>query len=116
MVFNRDQRIQSALTHHFTVGHDADAITDLLELLEKMGGDEYGDATLFELEDQVPDLPRARGIHACGGFVENEEARLVNERLGEADALEHAFRITAYPTTGGTFQTREREEIMRPLL
>lgn len=47
------------------------------------------------MEDQVADVVRARGVYASGGLVEDEEAGVSDERLREADALEHAFGVAA---------------------
>jgi hypothetical protein len=44
------------------------------------------------------------GIDAGGGLVEDEEARLLDEGLGEADALEHAFRVAAEAAVAGVLE------------
>ena len=74
-----------------------------------MRGDEHGDASLFELQDEVPDFTRAGRVHARCGLIQNQKAWLVDEGLREADSLEHALGVATHPTVCGVLQSREQE-------
>ena len=91
LVFHADEIFERAFADHFASGHDADAVADFLDLLEEVRGEEDGFAAFLEVEDEVADLVRAGGVHTGGGFVKDEEAGVLDERLGEADALQHSF-------------------------
>src|SRR5262249_6196348 len=47
---------------------------------------------IAQFENQRPDVTAAERIEAGHRFVENHELRIVDERLGDADALQHALR------------------------
>ena len=66
-----------------------DAVADFLDLAEEMRAEKNGDAAVLEIENEVADFAGAGGIDAGGGFVEDQEPGLLDQRLGEADALEH---------------------------
>ena len=68
----------------------------------------------LEVEDEVADFARAGGIDAGGGFVEHEQARVVDEGLGQADALEHALGISCQAAVGGFFQSDHVEQFLDP--
>ena len=51
----------------------------------------------FQIENEIADFARAGGIDAGGRFVEHDQLRLLNERLGQPDALQHSLGITAEP-------------------
>lgn len=61
------------------------------DFAQQMGVEEDGGAALAFIADDVADEMAAHGIEAGSGLVEEDEFRLVNEGLGKADALHHAF-------------------------
>jgi perosamine synthetase len=75
--FYGNKIIQLAFADHASMGHDADAITDFLNLLKQMARHEHRNAAFFEAHDQVADLTRTRRVHPCGRFIKNDEARFM---------------------------------------
>ena len=58
----------------------------------------------MELLNDLPDLDPADGIEPGHGLVEQHQPRLVDERLSDADALQHAFGVLAQLNAGGALQ------------
>ena len=106
LVLDRDEVFEPAFADQRAAMQDADAVADLLHLLEQMRAKQHGDPALFEIENQIANLARARRIDARRRLVEHEQARLLDHRLRQADALEHALRVTAEPPIRGILQTR----------
>ena len=65
---------------------------------------------VFEIEDQVADLARARGIDPGGRFIEHQQPGFLDERLREADALEHALRVAAEAAVARVFEPDQLQE------
>ena len=91
MVFDSDEVVERSFLDHATTKHNADAVADFLNLLQKVRGQNNRNAAGFQIEDEVSDFSRPGWVNAGRGFVQNDEARVMNEGLGEPDALEHAF-------------------------
>ncbi|VTM08014.1 Uncharacterised protein [Pseudomonas aeruginosa] len=66
------------------------AAAERRDLLEDMGGDDH-DAIPRQPADQLADLVLLVRIEAVGGLVENQRGRLVEDRLGQADAPAEAL-------------------------
>ena len=56
-----------------------------------MRAEEHRAASIPQLQDQLADISAAKRIEPGHRLVENHEVRLVEERLRDADALQHAF-------------------------
>ena len=110
LVFDAHEIGEEAFADEFAFVDDADAVADFLDLFEEVGGEDDGDALGAEGEDEVADFAGAAGVDAGGGFVEDEEAGAVDDGLGEADALEHAFGVAGEGAIGGVFEVDEVEE------
>lgn len=69
---------------------DNHPIRDHFDFRENMSGNDH---RVIEREtfDQFADLADLDGIETVGGFVEDEEFRLVDERIGQTDPLAVAF-------------------------
>ncbi len=65
---------------------------------EQMGIKEDGGATLALVANDVADEVAAHGVKAGSGLIEEDEFRLVDESLGEANALHHTFGKAAEAT------------------
>ena len=65
---------------------DEDAVADGIDFGKEVGGEEDGVARGEGL-DEGADLAHLVGIESDGGFVEDEDIGIVDEGLGEADAL-----------------------------
>ena len=82
-----------AVGQHAAVVHDPDAMRELLSLFHVVGGIEDRHPLAVEAPDPVEDGPPALRIDAHRGFVQDEEARLVQERRADVDPTLHATRI-----------------------
>ncbi len=115
LVLDRDQVLQPALLHHPAFENDADVVADLLHLFQQVRAQENRDPALPQLENQIPDLPRADRIHAGRRLVENHQPRLLHQRLGQPDALQHALRVAADPPVAGAFQIHQAQQFAHPV-
>ncbi len=61
-----------------------------------MAGDEHRLAFAGEAAHEVAQPAHALRIEAVGGFVENQELRVPEQRAGEREPLPHAERIAAH--------------------
>ena len=75
---------------------DDEVVADALDFAEQVGGHDDGDAELAaRAPHEVEHLVAARGVEAVRRLVEQHHAGVVDERLGELDALLHARRVAA---------------------
>ena len=73
---------------------DRDAVARLLDLREQVARDEDGDAALGgEVAHELADLADAGRVEAVGGLVEDQDVRVAEQRLRDAEALAHAERV-----------------------
>ena len=80
------------LPHQPTRAHDDDAVGERHDLVELVGDDHDRESRVDELADDLEELvDLLRGEHRRG-LVENEHARLAEERLEDLDPLLHADR------------------------
>src|SRR4029077_2713177 len=70
------QRVGCAVGDELAVINVGD-VTAALGFVHVVGGNEEGDAVTGKLEQQVPELTPRDGIDARGGFVEEQQLRLV---------------------------------------
>ena len=75
--------------------HDGHAVADLLDLAEQMGAKDDGLPLGAHRMDHATDRGGTNGVDASGGLVQDHEFGVVHHGLGEADTLEHPFRIGA---------------------
>jgi hypothetical protein len=81
--------------------------------VEDVRRDEHGAALLAEVVDQLDDLAAPRRVEAVQRLVEEQDARLVGERLCELDALAHALREAAHAPLGDVEQPDPVERGLR---
>ncbi len=79
-----DEVLQTALLHHASLRHDAYAVAHFLQLLHGVESDHDGNAALLEFHDEVADASGTHGVHTGGRLVEDQQSRLLNERLRQA--------------------------------
>ena len=100
------ERGRRALGDDLAVVDDPDPVGELVGLLEVLGGEEDGRALVVERFDLLPDRLAADRVEAGGRLVEEEDARLVDERRGEVEPAAHAARVGADPAVGGLDEAR----------
>src|SRR5690606_40415895 len=69
---------------------DRDVAAQLLGLFQVMGGEDDGHPLAVELGDEVPHRAAQLDVDAGGGLVEDQQARLVDQRAGDHQAALHA--------------------------
>ena len=91
-------RVLAQLAHQGTLFLDqrqfapvdhADAIGHFLRLFDIMGREYDRDALFAQPADHSPHVAPQFDVDARRGFVEEQDARLVRERLGDQDAAFH---------------------------
>ena len=97
------------------MGENPDAIANLLHLPEQMRGKQNRDSAAFQLKDQVANVPRAGRIDARSWFVQHEQGRFLDERLGEADPLQHSLGISAEPPLPRIAQADQLEQFIHAI-
>ncbi len=73
------------------VQDDADAVDHHLHVLQDMGGKEDGLALLAQGEDQRAQVLAADGVEAGERFIQDQEIGIMDQGLGQAQALDHAL-------------------------
>ena len=92
--------------------HDDDAVGVAVEFGEGVGAEEDGGAASVEFaHDFVKHLARG-GVEACGGFVKQQYFGFAQQRLGEGEALAHAFGVGADAAAGGLGNADALEEFV----
>ncbi|MNP01486.1 hypothetical protein D3C76_933040 [compost metagenome] len=69
---------------------DADVAAQLLSLFQIMGGEDDGDAFLVQLGEEAPHRTAQLDIDPGGRLVENQQARLMDQRPGNHQPTLHA--------------------------
>ena len=87
------QFLDAAEFLEFALMQHRDPIADVLHVREEVGAHDHGLATGLEVDDQVLHLPGADRVEPAGGFVEDHEFWIVDQRLRHADPPRHALGI-----------------------
>ena len=85
---------------------------EALGLVEVGGGDDGGDAAADHLVHDPPEVAARDRVDAEGRLVEQQHARLVDERAGEAELLLHAAGEGAGQPVAERPEVREGEEAL----
>ncbi len=87
----REQIIRRAGRKDLSLIHGHQPV-EALCLLHIGGRDDHAHrrAVAADIVDQLPELPARQGIHAGGGFVENQKIGVMDQRAAEPDLLFHA--------------------------
>ena len=92
--------------------HDGDTVADLFDLTEEMRAKDDGLALGAHGVDHAADRGGTDGVDACGGLVEDDEFRIMDDRLRETDALQHTFGIRPDRPVGGLGHRRQAEGVL----
>src|SRR6186713_818627 len=76
---------------HFSIEDVSEAVA-AFGFVHVVRGDEDGEAAGGEGVDLFPEVAAGFGVYACGGFVEEQELRVVDHAGGEGEALLPAAR------------------------
>ena len=75
-----------------------DAVANILHVRKQMAAQDDGLSASGQGQDQIFDLAATDRVEAGGGFVQNDQVGVIDQRLGQADAALHAFgEFTHHP-------------------
>ena len=84
-----DQPVRFALLQNASLSHDGQTRTEVGNVIDDVRGQDHDDV-FADLGEQVLETAAFGGVQPCRGFVDDEEARTAQQRLGDAVALLHA--------------------------
>lgn len=105
----REKGFGSAVSEKLAVGKDGDIGGDGFHVGDDVRR-ENDDALAGKFGEKISEANALLGIKAGGGFIDDEELRIVEERLRDADALAHASGVAAERALGGVGEIYEREQ------
>ena len=91
---------------------DDDVVDGLRDLGEHVARDEDGAPLGRHAAQEVAQPADALRVEAVGGLVEDQHARVAEQRRGEPEALAHAERVLARPAVGGVVELDEPQHLV----
>src|SRR5579884_934404 len=89
------QRLYLAIGLQFTLVENGDAVAHVLHVFQAMAAHDDRLAQRFQVADEILHPACAQRIKTGSRLVEDDQIRVVDERLSQADALTHALGILA---------------------
>ena len=108
-----EKLVEAPLRLHLAAIDHHDFRTGVLDIGEQVRGHQHGFATAAEVDDEVFDFAAAERVEAGGGFIEDDEFRVIEESLGEAHAASHAVREFADEAVSGGAQAGHLDQLRR---
>src|SRR5882762_76956 len=108
----RDQLVDGPHRLQRTLDQEADPVTDHLGVRQDVGGEEHGPPPRLQVEDDVAHLPPPDRIEPRHRLVQDDELRIVDQRLGQPDALQHPFRVETELPVAAVGEAHAFEEIL----
>ncbi|MOA24058.1 hypothetical protein D3C78_1447190 [compost metagenome] len=93
-------------------GEDRGAVDVRLDAGQHMGAEDDPGALRAQAVQPLVQLDGGDGIEADGGFVEQQQLRLAEQRLGQAEALAHALGVGLHAAPRGVAQTDLFEQVV----
>ena len=106
--------LERALGAQPPVGDDHHVVDGLCHFGQQVGGDQHGLALSGQVAHEVAEPGDPLGVQAVGGLVEDEDARVADQRAGQFEALAHAEGEAADLALGVTLQADELERGVHP--
>jgi hypothetical protein len=100
--------------HEAATSDDHHVVDGRLDLGEHVAGHEHGAALPGQVAKQVAEPHDALRVEAVGGLVEDQDARVTQQRSGESEPLPHAEGEAADVAFGGTGQPDQLEDLVAP--
>ena len=94
-------RALAALGDDLAVADHDELVGDRLDLAQQVRGQQHGPGAVGEVAQQLAHPEDALGVEAVGGLVEDQHARVAEQRVGDAEPLAHAERVVADALLGG---------------
>ncbi len=96
---------------------DPDPVADRLDLVEQVAREQDGHVPLRDqLAQQVEDLGHAERVDRGRRLVEDEDVRILDQRIGDPESLEHASRVFLGVVVGPVGQTHLLERLVDRVL
>ena len=95
----------SAVINHGPVAH-------VFDIAQEVAGEDDRLASTGQCQDEVFDFATPQRIQARGGFVEDDQIRVVDQRLSDADAALHALGEFADGARAGLVQAHHLDELL----
>jgi hypothetical protein len=92
---------------------DDDALAGLLDFGEDVGAENDG-VVAGEMLQQFADLDDLLGVETGSGFVEDEDIGIVDDGLGQSDALAVAFGELADELLADVAQSATADDLISP--
>src|SRR5947207_3239717 len=92
-----------------------DAVADHLDFSKKMRADKNRLTIVAGTQQQLSYSDTYQRIKGRGRFIEDEQFRIVNQRLGQPYTLQHAAREFAQVAIGSLFQVEELKHFAHAL-
>ena len=103
-ILRRRLRDEAALADH------GDLRSDGLDVGDDVRREDH-DAALADLREQVAETHALLRVEADRRLVDDDELRIAEERLGDAEALAHAAGVAAEPPVRGAVEVRQLEQL-----
>ena len=110
------QLVGGALGDDVAAVDHADALRELVGLLEVLRRQDDRGALVPELLDHVPELEPAAWVETGGGLVEEEHRRRHHQAAGQVEAPPHAARVGPQQPVARIGQRERRQHPVGPLL
>ncbi len=107
------QFLRTAPAQQPPAGEDRDVPGDRLDVGDDMGGQQHH-PVLGEGAQQIAEAHPFLRIEAGGGFVDDDDARVPEQRLGDTDPAQHAARVRAERPPHRLGQVDQREQFVDP--
>ena len=114
-VAHPQQAIDAAQLLQFALMQNRDPIANVLHVGQQVAAHHDRLPLGLELQNQVLHLAGADRVQTAGRLVEQDQLRIVDQRLGQADAPGHAFGILAQLPPLGPIQADHVDQLGRPL-
>ena len=108
----RRQLAQGPLEHQAAARDDQERLRRLLDLGEKVRGDEHGAPLACEVAEETPHPLDALGVETVRRLIEDQHTGVAEERIGQAEALAHAERESADLAAGDVGEADRAERLV----
>jgi hypothetical protein len=92
-LFHFEEPVDRAQFLQFTIEQNGNAITNILYVFQAVAAHQDRLALIPQFEDEVLHPLGADGIEAGSRLVKNNQIRVVDQRLGQANTLPHTFGV-----------------------
>ncbi len=114
-VSHLQQAVDAAQFFQFALVQNGDSVADILHVGQQVAAHQHGFALVAEVHDHVLHLPRADRVQTGGGFVQEDQLGVVDQRLGEPDTADHSLGVFLQLPPLGPIQPDHLNQLARSL-